>query len=201
MLTSQRTINGVVNCNGIGLHSGLQTKMSLIPAPTDHGIVFRRTDLNGVHGIITAHYKNVVDTNLGTTISNEFGNKVSTIEHLMAAIWGCGIDNLIVEISSSEIPIMDGSSESFVFMVECAGVEVQDAPRKFIEIVKEVVVKDGDSETILTPAEYFSIDSSIEFSSQIIASQRYSFSEKNKSFKHDIARARTFGFEHEGTKS
>ena len=119
-IISQKTINKKVSCNGVGLHSGREVKMSLLPAPANSGIVFRRVDIADNNEIL-ANYKNVVATNLGTTIANENGVKVATIEHLMAAIWGCEIDNLIVELDAQEIPIMDGSSASFIFLVECAG--------------------------------------------------------------------------------
>jgi UDP-3-O-[3-hydroxymyristoyl] N-acetylglucosamine deacetylase len=133
----QRTISSKVNCNGIGLHSGVDVKMSLLPAPIDSGIVFIRTDIDVQKGTIRADYKNVIDANLGTTNANEYGSKIGTIEHLMAAIWGCEIDNLIIEIDAAEIPIMDGSSEPFIFLIECAGVTFQDKPKKFIEILKK----------------------------------------------------------------
>lgn len=114
---SQKTINSKVSCNSQGLHSDKNVSMTLLPAPCNNGVTFRRTDIAKEKSEIKANYKNVITTNLGTTIANQFGTKVATIEHLMAAIWGCGIDNLIIELDGPEVPIMDGSSEPFVFLI------------------------------------------------------------------------------------
>jgi UDP-3-O-[3-hydroxymyristoyl] N-acetylglucosamine deacetylase len=193
----QRTINSSVNCNGIGLHSGVDVKMTLSPAPVDTGIVFIRSDIGAKKGTIKANYKNVVDANLGTTIANEFGAKVATIEHLMAAIWGCEIDNLIIEINAAEVPIMDGSSEPFIFLIECAGVVSQDRPRKIFEILKKVSVTDRDKFVSIEPAKEFSVDLKIDFNHSQIKKQNFDFHSNHISFKNDLSRARTFGFEHE----
>lgn len=194
---SQKTINSKVSCNSVGLHSGAQVKMSLLPAPCDHGIVFRRTDLEAGKNEIKANYKNVTTTNLGTTIANEHGAKVATIEHLMAAIWGCGIDNLIVELDGPEIPIMDGSSEPFVFLIECAGINVQEEQRRVIEIIKKIRVEDKDKFVEIEPAKDFSIDLTIDFSNKQIKQQKFDYHSTFTSFKNDICRARTFCFKHE----
>lgn len=193
--TSQRTINSRVSCNGIGLHSGANVKMSLLPAPENTGIVFCRTDLTNQDNQILANYKNVTTTNLGTTISNQAGAKVATIEHLMAAIWGCGIDNLIVELDNIEIPIMDGSSAAFIFLIECAGIHLQEAPRRVIEITKTIMVQDGDKFVILEPSKEFAIDLNIDFNHRHLGRQSFDFHSDHTSFKNDIARARTFAFE------
>jgi UDP-3-O-[3-hydroxymyristoyl] N-acetylglucosamine deacetylase len=195
--TSQRTINSKVSCNGIGLHSGANVSMSLFPAPTDTGIIFRRTDIAAANGVVLANYKNVVDTNLGTTICNEYKTKISTIEHLMAAIWGSGIDNLIIEINGAEIPIMDGSSEPFVFLIECAGINIQDKPRRIIEIMKPISVVDKDKFINLEPAREFVVDLNIDFNHSQIQKQKYDFHSTFSSFKNDLSRARTFGFQKE----
>ncbi|MES2677634.1 MAG: UDP-3-O-acyl-N-acetylglucosamine deacetylase [Pseudomonadota bacterium] len=193
-IISQKTINKKVSCNGIGLHSGREVKMSLLPAPDNSGIIFRRIDIANNNEIL-AHYKNVITTNLGTTIANAAGVKVATIEHLMAAIWGCEIDNLIVELNSEEIPIMDGSSASFIFLIECAGVHAQEEPRKIIEILKKVEVIDGDKSLTIEPAREFSVNLHINFNHSQLGQQNFDFHSTHTSFKNDISRARTFAFE------
>jgi UDP-3-O-[3-hydroxymyristoyl] N-acetylglucosamine deacetylase len=193
--TSQKTINRPISCCGIGLHSGLKVNMTLLPAPIDSGITFIRTDIKDKNNQIRANYKNVTDTNLGTTIANEVGVKVSTIEHLMAAFWGYEIDNLIVELDSPEIPIMDGSSAPFIFLVECAGKCDQEVPRKIIEITKKVIVQDGDKYASLEPSKEFSISLDIDFSHSQLGCQNFKFHPRRTSFKNDISRARTFAFE------
>ncbi len=193
--TSQKTINSKVSCSGIGLHSGANVSITLTPAPCDSGIIFKRTDVE--NGIIKAHYKNVVTTNLGTTLSNEFGVKIATIEHLMAALWGCGVDNLVIEINGPEVPIMDGSSEPFVFLIECAGINVQEKPRRVIEIMKKVRIEDKDKFIEVEPSKEFSIDLNIDFNHKAIQSQKFDYHSTFTSFKNDICRARTFAFKHE----
>ena len=204
----QKTINKKVNCNGIGLHSGKEVKMTLLPSEENSGIIFRRIDITHKNNQISANYQNVVDTNLGTTIANSDGVNVATIEHLMAAIWGCGIDNLVVELNSAEIPIylvvelnsaeipiMDGSSAPFIFLIECAGVHNQETPKRIVEIIKKVSVSDGDKLLSVEPAKEFSIDLQINFDHQQINTQNFNFNSKYNSFKNDISRARTFAFE------
>lgn len=194
---SQKTINSKISCNSVGLHSGSEVKMTLIPAPCNSGIIFRRTDLEAGKNEIKANYKNVVTTNLGTTIANEFGAKVATIEHLMAAIWGCGIDNLYVELNGPEIPIMDGSSEPFVFLMECAGINTQEEPRRIIEVIKKVRVEDNDKFVEVEPAKDFSIDLHVDFNHRHAAQQKFDYHSTFTSFKNDISRARTFCFKQE----
>lgn len=194
LITTQRTIAHQVSCSGIGLHSGLHAQITLMAAPADTGVVFRRTDILGAKGLVKADYRNVVDTKLGTTIANEFGTKISTIEHLMAAIWGCGIDNLFIDINGPEIPIMDGSSEPFIFLIECAGTEIQGKPRTAIKIIKKIEVRDQDKVVRIEPADNFSIDLSIDFDHAQIKQQRFNYNDHSGSFKSDISRARTFGF-------
>ena len=194
----QKTIKHSVSCFGVGVHSGQPTSLTMYPAPENSGIVFVRTDIKNQLNKIRAVYNSVSKTTLGTTISNNEGVEVAVIEHLMAALWGCKIDNVIIELDGPEIPIMDGSAESFVFLAECAGIEVQQESRKYIEILKEISITDGESSISLTPSDHFSTETVIEFKDQLIASQQYFFSEKDKSFKYDIARARTFGFQQDG---
>ena len=194
---SQKTINSKISCSSVGLHSGVKVTMTLLPAPCNSGIIFKRVDLENGKNEIVANYKNVVTTNLGTTIANEFGAKVATIEHLMAAIWGCGIDNLIVELDGGEIPIMDGSSEPFVFLIECAGINIQDEPRRVIEVIKTVRVEDGEKFIEVTPSKDFSIDLHVDFNHKQMRNQKFDYHSTLTSFKNDICRARTFCFKHE----
>src|SRR3989338_4215868 len=194
---SQKTINSPVSCSGIGIHSCKNVMMKLIQAAIDSGIIFKRTDVETVKSIVKADYKNVVETNLGTTIANEFGVKISTIEHLMAAIWGCGIDNLIIEIDNQEIPIMDGSSEPFVFLIECAGTVQQNAVRKNLEIIKTIRIEDGDKFIEVSSDKDFSVDLIIDFQHKQIQQQKFFYHSTFASFKNDVCRARTFGFKHE----
>lgn len=194
---SQKTVHSKVSCSGVGLHSGTNATITLSPAPCDNGIVFRRIDIDGDKRIIKADYRNVVGTNLGTTLTNELGGKVSTVEHLMAAIWGCGVDNLFIDIDGPEVPIMDGSSEPFIFLIECAGVETQDKPRRVIEVIKKIRVEDGDKFAEVEPAKDFSIDLHIDFDHKEIRNQKFNYHSSLTSFKNDVCRARTFGFQHE----
>ncbi len=194
----QRTVKHSISCFGIGVHSGNPASITLHPSPPNSGIVFVRTDILSRNNQIVANYSAVSKTRLGTTIQNEDKVEVATIEHLMAALWGCGIDNVMIEIDGDEIPIMDGSSEPFIFMIECAGTVEQSAHRQYIKILKELVIKDGEAKTVVTPSDKFDVDIAIQFDNKAIASQHYSFSDHDNSFKYNIARARTFGFEHEG---
>jgi UDP-3-O-[3-hydroxymyristoyl] N-acetylglucosamine deacetylase len=194
---SQKTVNSSVKCSGVALHSGLKSSISISPAPCNTGIVFRRTDIGGENNSVQANYKNVVGTNLGTTLTNEFGVKISTVEHLMAAIWGCGIDNLFIDIDAQEVPIMDGSSEPFVFLIECAGIVSQEEPRRFLEVMKKVRIEDGDKFIEVEPSKDFSIDLHIDFDHKEIRQQKFNYHSDNISFKSDICRARTFGFKSE----
>lgn len=193
----QNTIERKVSCIGIGLHSGQEVKLALNPAPVDTGIVFKRTDITGFDNIIKADYRNVTKTNLGTTISNDEGTMVATVEHLMAALWGCGVDNIIIEVNAAEIPIMDGSSEPFVFLIDCAGIKPQEKNRKIVKVLKQVEVRDGDKFVRIEPANDFSVTLEIDFPTKAIANQKCVFDSSAVSFKTDLCRARTFGFEHE----
>lgn len=196
--SSQKTTNSKISCSGVGLHSGVDIFLTLCPAPCDSGIVFKRVDVDADKSEIKAHYKNVVTTNLGTTIANEFGVKVSTIEHLMAAIWGCGIDNLIIEVNGPEVPIMDGSSEPFVFLIECAGINAQDKPRKVIEVMKNIKIEEQNGKMVeVSPSKEFAIDLHIDFDHKQVQEQTFDYTSTFASFKNDLCRARTFGFKHE----
>lgn len=196
----QNTLAHRVSCVGVALHTGQKVAMTLHPAPENTGIVFQRADLKDQPNIIPACYKNVTNTMLGTTITNAAGVSVSTIEHLMAALWGCGIDNARIELDGAEVPIMDGSSEPFVFLIECAGRTEQNAPRKMIEVLKTVEVVEGDKRASIAPASNFGVELEISFASGAIAKQQFAFNIEDTSFKTDLSRARTFGFEHEVEK-
>lgn len=192
----QTTIERPMSCYGIGVHSGQKTQLTLRPSKKDTGIIFVRTDVTSTDNIIEATYNNVSETLLSTTIQNDANVKVSTIEHLMAALWGCGIDNVIIELDGPEVPIMDGSSKPFVFLIECAGTKPLYAPRKIFKILKDVIVSDKGSEIIASPDMKFSVDVEIEFASKAIGKQTMSL-EDTSFFKEEISSARTFGFMHE----
>lgn len=192
----QATIKNPISCYGIGVHSGNKTQVTLKPARVNTGIVFVRTDVKSVHNIVYANYDNVFDTTLSTSIRNDAKVHIATIEHLMAAIWGCGVSNLIIEIDGSEVPIMDGSSKPFVFMIECAGLKRQNARKKELKLLKEIIVSDKDSEICASPGEYTNINVTIDFTSTAIGRQQHSFSNL-ANFRDEIANSRTFGFLHE----
>ncbi len=196
----QISIQNPVSCYGIGVHSGKVTQLTLRPAKKDTGVLFVRTDITEGN-VIEACYSNVHDTALSTCVANSNKASVSTIEHLMAAIWACGIDNIIVELDGPEVPIMDGSSKPFIFMLECAGKKALNAPRKSLKILKEIRVANKDSELIAVPSEYFQLDLTIDFENQVIGKQSFTLDNQNSpaqdTFKEQIADARTFGFVHE----
>jgi UDP-3-O-[3-hydroxymyristoyl] N-acetylglucosamine deacetylase len=191
---NQRTINNSVSCNSIGLHTGCNVILNLKPAEPDTGIIFKRVDLPAPNNEIIADYRNVTTTNLGTTIANQFGVSISTVEHLLGAIWGCKIDNLIIEVDNVEIPIMDGSSAPFIFLIECAGIVSQNQNRKIIEILDEITLKDGDKFISIKPSNDFIIDLTIDFNHPLINHKTLNFNSNIHSFKNDLSRARTFCF-------
>ncbi|WP_084462773.1 UDP-3-O-acyl-N-acetylglucosamine deacetylase [Oceanibaculum pacificum] len=193
----QKTLRNPISCAGVGLHSGAKVVLTLLPAAPDTGILFRRTDVTSGSPDIPAHYENVVDTRLCTMLGNEDGVTISTIEHLMAALAGCEIDNAIIEVSGPEVPIMDGSAQPFVFLIECAGTEAQRAPRRAIRVLKPITVRKGDAVATLLPGNGFSVNFEIDFDSKAIARQTYNGQAVNGVFKSEISRARTFGFAHE----
>ncbi len=190
----QQTLAQVIEISGIGLHSGRTVSMRLVPASAGHGIVFKRTDLEEGSNIIPAAYDRVVDTRLCTMIANEFGAKVGTIEHLMAAFRGCGVDNVLVELDAAEVPVMDGSSKAFVDAIDSTGLIEQSAPRRAIKILKTVMVQDGDKFVRLGPSNIPVYAGRIEFSHPDIGAQSYSLKLVNGNFRHDVADCRTFGF-------
>ncbi len=191
----QKTITSKISCSGVGLHCGKKINITLIPAKDNSGIIFRRVDVKDKNNEIAANYLNVSATNLGTVIRNESGVEVSTVEHLMAAIWGCGIDNLLIEIDGGEVPIMDGSSEPFVFLIECAGIVSQKDDRREIEILKKVRYEEDGKFIEVLPAKEFSLNLEVDFKG--VGKQKFSYTAISSSFKTDICCARTFCFKNE----
>ncbi len=193
----QRTLKSSIGCTGVGLHSGCKVSMTLNPALPGTGIRFHRTDILGSAALIDADWRNVVDTRMATTVANDQGVSVATVEHLMAALAGCAIDNLLVEVDGPEIPVMDGSAAPFVFLVECAGIIELAEARNAIKVLKSIEVDDGSRSITLSPAPGFSVSFEIEFGNSSLTRQTLGVDLINGNFKTDIARARTFGFEHE----
>lgn len=193
----QTTLKNPMKCTGVGVHSGATANLALKPAAAHQGIVFVRTDITDRDNIIPAKWDAVTETRLCTVLANKAGANVSTVEHLLSALWGCGIDNAVVEIDGPEIPIMDGSAAAFVFMVECAGIERLDAPRSYLRIKKPVTFTDGDKQAQLTPSNSAVFSFEIDFASPAIGRQKYSTELIAAAYKADISRARTFGFLHE----
>ena len=193
-MVGQRTLKNSIRATGVGLHSGKKVLMTLHPAAPDAGIVFRRTDLNG-SADIPAHAENVTDTQLGTTLCKDDA-RVSTVEHLLSAFAGLGIDNAIVELSAAEVPIMDGSAGPFVFLLQSAGIEEQHEPKRFIRVKKRVRVEDGDKWAQFDPFAGFKVNFEIEFNHPIFKrrSQKASMDFSTTSFLKEVSRARTFGF-------
>lgn len=200
----QRTLKNVIRATGVGLHTGEKVYLTLRPAPADSGIVFSRVDLDPVVEI-PARTAYVNDTTLATTIAKD-GERISTIEHLMSAFCGLGIDNAIVEVSAPELPIMDGSAATFVFLIQSAGIEEQDALKKFLRIKKEVSVTgpEGvswhDQTATIKPFDGFKVTHTIVYDNPVIKEQRASVNFSSTSFVKEVSRARTFGlmkeFEH-----
>jgi UDP-3-O-[3-hydroxymyristoyl] N-acetylglucosamine deacetylase len=196
-IDTQKTLKSSICCTGVGLHSGAKVSMVLKPAEVDAGITFRRTDIGGKGAVIRAHWKNVVDTRLCTVLGNSDGITIGTVEHLMAALAGSRIDNAEIEINGPEIPVMDGSAEPFVFLIECAGVLDQGVPRRGIRILKPVVVEEGGACAALYPGKGSTVGFEIKFDSALVGRQAISLGLVNGTFKKELSRARTFGFLHE----
>ncbi len=190
----QRTLKNVIQAMGIGLHTGVKIVLTLRPAPANTGIQFRRVDLTPTV-TMPAHANFVGDTCLATTLIRH-GQKVATIEHLMAAFAGLGIDNVIVDLDGPEVPIMDGSAAPFVFLIQSAGIREQEAPKRFIRIRKPLEVKDGDRFAKLAPFNGFSTQFTAQFPHPLFppAGQQAQFTFSTMSFIKEISRARTFGF-------
>lgn len=190
----QRTLKNAIEATGIGLHTGKKVYMTLRPAPVNTGIVFRRVDM--AHLVdIKADARSVQGTELATTLCQGDAS-VSTIEHLMSAFAGLGVDNCYVDLSAEEVPIMDGSAGPFVYLLQSAGLVEQGAAKRFIRVTKPVVVKDGDRWARLDPFNGFKVDVTIDFQHPVLANtcQRAVMDFSSASFVRDVSRARTFGF-------
>lgn len=190
----QHTIAAPVSCAGVSLHTGDMVDMLIKPAAENTGIVFVRRDVEEGRNRVPANYDRVTETTLGTTIANEHGVTVSTIEHVMAALWGAGIDNATIELDGPEVPIMDGSSEPFIFLIDCAGRSEQNAAKRVIEVLKPITVQEKDSTATLSPSEGFVLDITIDFPHKLINRQQATYDFTETSFKQALCRARTFGF-------
>ncbi len=201
-MLQQRTLKSLTRAVGVGLHSGQRVELTLRPAPIDTGIVFRRVDLSNPVDI-PVNALAVCDTRMASTISpgGDPGlPKVNTIEHLMSACAGLGLDNLIVDITAEEVPILDGSSAAFVYLLQSAGIELQKAPKRFIKVIKPVEVREGEGRTLkwarLDPYHGYKLAFEIDFDHPAVdqTGQRVEFDFGSGQYKRDIARARTFGF-------
>lgn len=193
-MVKQRTLKTIVQATGVGLHTGEKVYMTLRPAPANSGIVFRRVDLPRPVDI-PAEAHAVHDTRLSTCLEAH-GARVATVEHLMSALAGLGIDNAIVELSSSELPIMDGSAGTFIFLIQSAGIVEQSAAKKFIRIKKTVEVKDGDKWVRFDPFDGYKLSFTINFAHPVIANTKQSVTVDlgTQSYVKEVSRARTFGF-------
>ncbi len=190
---AQRTLRNPIGCVGTGLHTGAKVSLTLRPAEADSGIRMVRYDQPD-RSPVAARYDRVCDTNMCTRIGRPGGPTIATIEHLMAALAACEIDNALVELGGPELPIMDGSAQPFVFLIECAGVVEQDRRRRWIEILKPITVSGQDKSARLEPAGRFEIDCAIHFDHPLIDHQRLQFVFTPDAFKVEVGRARTFGF-------
>ncbi|KHF26244.1 UDP-3-O-acyl-N-acetylglucosamine deacetylase [Solemya velum gill symbiont] len=194
-MIKQRTLKNSIKATGVGLHSGEKVLLTLRPAAPDTGIVFRRLDFDAPVDI-EARAENVGDTSLSTSLVNEEGVKVSTVEHLLSAFAGLGIDNAFVDVSAVEIPIMDGSAAPFVFLIQSAGIVEQDVAKRFIRIKKPIEVTDGDKRASFEPFDGFKVSFGIEFDHPAFV-ERPAFASidfSSTSFVREVSRARTFGF-------
>ncbi len=205
-LVVQRTLRAPIGCTGIGLHSGARISLRLLPGAPDSGIIFRRTDLAGGPVEIPARFDHVVDTRLNTTIGlpGQPEAVVGTVEHMMAALAGLGVDNAVVELDGAEVPAMDGSAAPFVFLIECAGTVAQDAPRQVIEVLRAVRVEEGNGFVALLPGSGqgisgpgMAIEAEIDFAAAAVRRQSRALRLTPASFKSELAPARTFGFAEE----
>ena len=197
-MLAQRTLQSLTQAVGVGLHSGQRVELTLRPAPPDTGIVFRRVDLPQPVDIPISALA-VTDTRLASTISSGSA-KVFTVEHLMSACAGLGLDNLYIDITAEEVPILDGSASSFVFLLQSAGIALQNAPKRFVRVLREVEVREGEGTSAkwarLSPYDGYKLSFEIDFAHPAVDStgQRVEFDMASGSYVRDIARARTFGF-------
>jgi len=190
----QQTLQASIHCDGVSLHSGVPVSLTLRPGKPNSGIIFRRADVAGQDGFVPALYSNVSETLLGTTIANEAGVSVATIEHLMAAFAGCEVDNAVVVLDGPEVPIMDGSAEPFVELIESAGIVEQDAPRRAIRVLKPITARFRNAMAQLSPSPVPTVRFEIAFDNPLVGTQEYHADLSSEIFKNEICRARTFGF-------
>lgn len=188
----QRTLKNTIRCTGIGLHGGHKVYLSLRPAPENTGIIFHRIDMGGA--LIPAKVENVVDTQLCSTIANADGVRVSTIEHLLAAFAGLGVDNAYVDLDGPEVPIMDGSAAPFVFLIQCAGIVEQRVTRKWLRIKKTISVSQDNKQATFQPCDHFRMSFHIDFDHPLLSAQGVELDVTETTFIKDVSRARTFGF-------
>src|SRR5215216_14898 len=190
-MDSQRTLKRAVSCAGIGLHSGKKVTLSLKPAPADHGIRFRRSDLGGLE--IPAVVTHLGGIQYATGLSHKDGS-VETVEHLLAALVSLGVDNVIVELNHPEVPIMDGSAAPFIYLIQEAGVKRLTEPRRFLKVVRPIALSRGDKRIALYPSDHFKVTYSISFDHPLLRHQSRTMRITDETFVEDIAPARTFGF-------
>ncbi len=195
MVIKQRTLMRAVHATGVGLHTGKKVQLTMLPMPANTGVIYRRTDLNPPVDF-PADAKSVRDTMLCTCLVNEQDVRISTVEHLNAALASLGIDNIIIEVDAPEIPIMDGSASPFIYLLLDAGIAELKAAKKFLRIKETVRVEDGDKWAELSPLNGFRLDFTIDFNHPVInaSNQRYCLDFSADAFVHEISRARTFGF-------
>lgn len=193
-MIKQRTLKNIIRAMGVGLHTGEKVYLTLKPAPVNTGVVFRRVDLNPVVEI-PARSENVGETTLSTTLTK--GDvKISTVEHLLSAMAGLGIDNVIVDVSAAEVPIMDGSAGPFVFLLQSAGILEQDAPKQFLRIKKKILVSDGDKWASLEPFDGYKVSFTLDYDHPVLKNsvQEAILDFSTTSYVKEVSRARTFGF-------
>ena len=193
----QRTLKRSIRFSGVGLHTGNTITMTLAPAPAGHGIEFVRSDLRGAAAVVPAQWDNVIDTRMCTVVGNAEGTRIGTIEHIMGALNGCGIDNAVITLDGPEIAIMDGSAAPFVEAIDAAGIDETAMPRRAIRVLKPVMVQEGDKWAELLPGERVSYAFDIDFESAAISRQSLVLDLSPESFRNEIGGARTFGFLHE----
>jgi UDP-3-O-[3-hydroxymyristoyl] N-acetylglucosamine deacetylase len=193
-LTYEQTIRSSVECAGVGLHSGAKARLRILPAPTNTGIVFRRTDLDGFE--VEAVSRNVARVSYATSLMKK-GVLISTTEHLLSAFVGMGIDNAIVELDNLELPILDGSAQPFVDLIRAAGVRKQRRPRSFLRILRPLELREGNKFIAVYPSDRYSVSYTIDFPHPLIGREARELELTNGQYIHQIASARTFGFLHE----
>lgn len=193
-MSKQRTLKNTIRAMGVGLHTGVKVVLTLKPAGINEGIKFRRVDLDPVV-TIDASTHNVGDTTLSTTLIKE-GVRVATVEHLLSAMAGLGIDNAIIELSAPEVPIMDGSAGPFVFLLQSAGILEQDAPKRFLRVKRKVTVSDGDKWASLEPFDGFKVSFTLDYDHPVLKNsiQEATLDFSTTSYVKEVSRARTFGF-------